>query len=64
MKTFTAFFATVLLTMVLCACQAENEYSSSPCRFAYDNSVHQNAALASAMVPDSRGVFCKITEST
>ena len=44
------------------ACKAENEFSTWPCRFAYDNAIHQEETLATAMEPNSRGVFCQITE--
>ena len=55
----------VLLTLlVLVGCDAENEYSSWPCRFAYDNSIAQDATLATAMEANSRGVFCQITETS
>lgn len=54
------FLATCLL---LSACNAESEYSTWPCRFAYNNMIHNDATLASAMTPDSKGVFCKISES-
>ena len=53
-------FALLLLT----GCGAEQEYSSWPCRFIYDNSIHLDATLSTAMNYSSRGVFCKITESS
>ena len=56
----------ILLTssiILLMACKAENEYSTWPCRFAYDNSVHQDAALSSCMDVNVPGMFCLITES-
>ena len=49
--------------LALVGCQAEGEYSTWPCRFGYDNAIHQDATLATAMNVASRGVFCKITES-
>ncbi len=49
--------------ILLSACEADNEYSTWPCRFAYDNSVHQDATLASAMDAYVPGMFCQITES-
>ena len=49
--------------MLLSACQAEGEFSTWPCRFGYDNGLHLDATLASAMEYNSRGVFCKIWES-
>lgn len=55
----------LLLTsyLLFLSCEAENEYSTWPCRFAYDNSVHQDATLASAMNVNVPGMFCLITES-
>lgn len=47
----------------LFACEADNEYSTWPCRFAYDNSTHQDATLASAMDVNVPGIFCMISES-
>lgn len=43
--------------------KAEEEYSDEPCYFVFDNSVHQDATLASAMSPMSPGVFCHISET-
>lgn len=43
--------------------KAEEEYSTWPCRFSYDNGVHNDEVLASA-IGATRGVFCLITEST
>lgn len=48
---------------LLSGCQTEGEFSTWPCRFGYDNGLHLDATLASAMEPNSRGVFCKIWES-
>ena len=52
-----------LLTLLLLSCKADNEYSTWPCRFAYDNGIHQDATLASAMDVNVPGMFCLITES-
>ena len=52
----------LLATVMLTGCEADQEYSTWPCRFAYDNSVYLDATLASAMTAESRGVFCKISE--
>lgn len=49
--------------LLLFGCETENEYSTWPCRFAYDNSVHQDATLATAMDVNVPGIFCQITES-
>ena len=52
----------LLAALMLTGCQAEGEYSTWPCRFGYDNSIHQDPALATAMNANSRGVFCRIRE--
>lgn len=62
MKIF-AFLITYILLLIFTSCEAENEYSTWPCRFAYDNSVHQDAALSSCMDVNVPGMFCLITES-
>lgn len=58
---FFAFLAPAVL--LLTGCQAEGEYSTWPCRFDYNNMIHQDPTLATAMNANSRGVFCKISES-
>ena len=63
-KTFLLSLFSFLLCLLLVSCKADNEYSTWPCRFAYDNSIAQDATLATAMDPFSRGVFCLITESS
>lgn len=51
--------------LLLSSCsKAEEEYSTWPCRFAYDNMVHNDATLASAITSGSRGIFCLITEDS
>ena len=40
------------------------EYSTWPCRFAYNNLIHQDATLAASMSDASRGIFCIISETT
>ncbi len=52
-----------LVMLMLMGCQVEGEYSTWPCRFDYDNMVHQDQTLATAMNVGSPGVFCKIWES-
>lgn len=55
-----------LLAALLClltACVADQEFSSLPCRLAYNNMTHNDATLASAMNEGSRGIFCKIYQS-
>lgn len=59
-KQFLSFY---LFALLLFGCQADNEYSTWPCRFAYDNGAHQDATLASAMNVNVPGMFCLITES-
>jgi hypothetical protein len=58
------YFSIALLLFFLTSCQADNEYSLWPCRFAYDNSLHLDATLASALDVNSPGIFCKISESS
>ena len=58
-----AFFTLHSSLFTFTSCQAENEYSTWPCRFAYDNFSHQDATLASAMDVNVPGIFCQITES-
>ncbi len=48
---------------LLSACNVENEYSSQPCYFAYQNANYLDETLATAMNPQSRGVFCQISET-
>ena len=55
-------FLSSCLLVLLSACDAEQEFSSWPCRFSYDNSVYLDDVLASAMSGSSRGVFCQISE--
>jgi len=58
-----ATFLGLLCCWLLTACEAEGEYSTWSCFFKYDNMIHQDQTLAAAMNIDSRGVFCKISES-
>ena len=58
------FLYLLLSPFIFSSCEAEGEYSTWPCRFTYDNSLHLDPTLASAMNIDSRGVFCKIWESS
>lgn len=59
---FAMAVAAVAATLSGCT-KAEEEYSDEPCYFVFDNSVHQDATLASAMSPMSPGVFCHISET-
>ena len=54
----------VLMAITLTACSSDSEFSTWPCRFSYNNQIHNDATLASAMNSNSRGVFCKISQST
>ena len=56
-------FLVLMALFLLLACNAENEYSSQPCYFAYQNANYLDETLATAMNPQSRGVFCQISES-
>ena len=58
------FLYLLLSPFIFSSCEAEGEYSTWPCRFTYDNSLHLDPTLASAMNVDSRGVFCKIWDSS
>ena len=57
------FLPFCLFAFLLFSCQADGEYSVWPCRFSYNNMIHQDQTLATAMNIDSRGVFCKISEA-
>ena len=63
MKKLFSYLLPLFFFFLLLSCEAENEYSTWPCRFAYDNSLHQDATLASAMEVNAPGTFCQITES-
>lgn len=49
---------------LLMGCNADEEYSKHACRFSYNNMIHNDATLASAMDYNSRGMFCLISENT
>ena len=46
------------------SCKADDEYSIHACRFSYNNMIHNDATLASALDFNSRGIFCLISEKT
>jgi len=56
--------ALMLLCVVMAsACgNTESEYTVGTCYFVFDNSVHQDATLASAMNVAAPGTFCTITK--
>ena len=61
------FLGCLLLAVGCCllaACSADEEYSTHACRFSYNNMIHNDATLASALDANSRGVFCLISEKT
>lgn len=43
--------------------KAEEQFSDEPCYFVFDNSVHQNSTLATAMASMSPGVFSLVRET-
>ena len=61
------FLGTLLLAVGCCllaACSADEEYSTHACRFTYNNMIHNDPTLNSALNASSRGVFCLISENT
>jgi hypothetical protein len=64
MKQLFSYLLLLTSYLSLTSCNAEGEYSTWPCRFTYDNSLHLDATLASVMNIDSRGVYCRIWESS
>lgn len=56
--------AALVAAVSLCSCsKAEEQFSDEPCYFVFDNSVHQNSTLATAMASKSPGVFCLVRET-
>lgn len=49
-----------LLMLALTSCEAETTFTNYPCYLVIDNSIHQDATLASAMNAMSPSVFCMI----
>lgn len=47
--------------LLLAACTTDPTFSNYPCRLTIDNSIHNDATLASAMNAMSPGMFCQIT---
>ncbi len=53
-----------MLCLLLTGCgEAENEFTVHTCFFVFDNSIHQDATLASAMNPNAPGIFCTVTRN-
>ncbi len=54
----------LLSCALLAACgNTESEYTRGTCYFIFDNAVHQDATLASAMNAAAPGIFCTITQT-
>lgn len=70
LKTRTSFIVTslkvfLLAAPLLVACSADSfDFSSLHAYFVFDNSVHQDPTLQSALNPMSPGVFCRIHEGS
>ena len=62
MKSLIAKLLTLTACVLLSSCSAEQEFTTWPCRFVYDNSIHLDQTLATATNPDITATFCKITE--
>ncbi len=62
-KSLKCLTLSLLCCLMLGGCTQEGEYSTWPCRFEYDNAIHQDPTLATALNVASKGVFCKISES-
>jgi len=53
--------AMMIALLLTAACgRVENEFTSAPCYLVIDNSLHQDATLATAMNALSPGIFCSI----
>ena len=53
----------ILLALALFAVSCgdtEHEFTTGACYFVFDNSVHQDPTLASAMNPMAPGIFCQV----
>ena len=64
MKELFSYLISLTSCLLLLSCQADSEYSTWPCAFAFDNSIYIDDVLGSAMDAGSRGVFCRISEET
>lgn len=64
MKHLTSYLLLLTSSVLLTSCGAEQEFTSWPCRFIYDNSKHLDVTLSSATNPVVTGIFCKITFDT
>lgn len=53
----------VLSALVSCG-DTESEFTTNTCFFIFDNAVHTDATLASAMNPNAPGIFCQVTMAT
>lgn len=54
-----------LFPLLLLSCSSDSfDFSSMRAYFVFDNSVHQDATLQSALNPMSPGVFCRVSEGS
>ena len=58
------FLSICLCVLFLSSCGAEQEYTSWPCRFTFDNSLHLDETLNTATNSYAPGIFCKITQDS
>ena len=59
------FILTALLLLFMPSCSKDSfDFSPFHAYFVFDNSIHQNSVLQSAVNPLSPGVFCRIYEVT
>lgn len=54
----------IALVMTTACDKAEFDFANEHAYFVFDNSIHQDATLQSALNPVSPGVFCRIYEQT
>ena len=64
MKKLISYIFLLTSSILLSSCGAEQAFTTWPCRFIYDNSIHLDQTLATATNPASAGIFCKITETS
>ena len=64
MKRKTGCWLLVVGCWLMTGCGAEQEFTSWPCRFVYDNGIHQDMTLSTSINPKVQGIFCKITEES
>ena len=62
MKRYT-YYIIALLTLFTACGDVEYEFSNFPCNFVFNNTGNKSAALASAINPNSPGIFCRVRQS-